>query len=79
MSQKNNAVQEVLGRPIPDWEAQFLLIADLRDLKETTWFNPQVKAAASALPDVGLTVADIDDAVAARRLAGRLHRGTRPH
>ena len=53
-----------LGKPLEDWTEEFPLIQDLIDLKETTWFNPNTKSAEEALPEVGLTVADIDDAAA---------------
>lgn len=58
----------ILGRPLSDWLEEYPLIRDLIDLKETTWFNPAVRPVAEALPDVGLTVSDVDDA------ADRLHR-----
>ncbi|MGD8214571.1 D-serine ammonia-lyase [Aestuariimicrobium sp. Y1814] len=56
--------ETILGKPLTDWVAEFPLIAPMRELQELTWFNPAVKATADALPEVGLTVADIDDAAA---------------
>lgn len=58
----------IAGKPLSAWQDEFPLIKDLMALRETTWFNPAVKPAAQALPEVGLTIADIDDA------AHRLHR-----
>jgi D-serine dehydratase len=40
------------------------LIKNLVELKETTWFNPGVRPTKEALVDVGLTAADVDDAIA---------------
>ena len=52
----------VLDKPLSEWVQEFPLVRDLIDLKESTWFNPAVLPTADALPEVGLTVADIDDA-----------------
>lgn len=40
------------------------LISELRALRETSWRNPTTPPASDALPEVGLTVADIDEAAA---------------
>lgn len=44
--------------------AQVPVLQDLQAMRETAWFNPDVALVAEALGDVGLTVADIDDAAA---------------
>lgn len=54
----------VLGKSMEEWAAEFPLIADLRQLRELSWFNPAVKPAAEALPEVGLTAEDIAQAAA---------------
>ncbi len=56
----------VLGRPLADWIAEFPLIADLVAQKETAWFNPGVAPVAEAISDVGLGLAEVEDA--SRRL-----------
>jgi D-serine dehydratase len=56
----------VLDKPIEDWVAEFPLLAELMALKETAWFNPGIASADEALCDVGLTMADVEDA--SRRL-----------
>ncbi|MFY9262313.1 MAG: D-serine ammonia-lyase [Actinomycetaceae bacterium] len=55
---------KVLDKTIAEWVEQFPLLQELIDLKETSWFNPNVKPAEEALKEVGLTVEDIDDAAA---------------
>lgn len=55
---------QILGRPLSEWISEFPIIDDLVALRETTWFNPNVRPVAQALPEVGLTTADIDDAAA---------------
>ena len=40
------------------------VIDELRALRETSWRNPGLRPAAEALPEVGLTVADISDMAA---------------
>lgn len=37
-------------------------VGDLMALRENAWFNPAIKPAAEALPGVGLSVADVDEA-----------------
>lgn len=54
--------ETVLGKPIAEWVRDFPLMQNLIDCEETAWFNPNVKPMATALPEVGLTTADIDDA-----------------
>ncbi|CAD6560768.1 D-serine ammonia-lyase [Paraburkholderia sabiae] len=54
----------IAGKSIDEWKGTCPLIADLVDLKETTWFNPSVVPAEEALPDVGLTEQDVRDASA---------------
>jgi D-serine ammonia-lyase len=53
---------KIHGKTLEEWKKELPLIANLVDLKETDWFNPKVKSADEALPDVGLNVADIMDA-----------------
>lgn len=55
---------EIHGRTLAAWTTDLPLIADLVELRETQWFNPAVRPAAEALPDVGLTRADVVDAAA---------------
>ncbi len=54
----------IAGRSIGQWRASHPLIGDVIDLKEVCWFNPDVRPVAEALPDVGLTQGDVDDAAA---------------
>lgn len=54
----------VLGRPLNAWLAAYPLIQDLMDGRETGWFNPGIAPASAALGDVGLTLADVEDAQA---------------
>lgn len=54
--------ETVLGKSIDQWVAEFPKMQELIDLKPSTWFNDRVKPTAEALPEVGLTVKDIDDA-----------------
>lgn len=58
--------RSVLGKPIEDWVAEFPLLEELMALKETAWFNPGIAPANEALSDVGLAMADVEDA--SRRL-----------
>lgn len=44
--------------------AQHPELSDVVTARETAWFNPETAPVAEALVDVGLTVADIDDAAA---------------
>ncbi|NEG95444.1 D-serine ammonia-lyase [Bifidobacterium sp. SMB2] len=52
----------VLNKPVSQWVEEFPKLQELIDLKPSTWFNPGVKPTAEALPEVGLTVKDVDDA-----------------
>lgn len=52
----------ILGKTIDQWVAEFPLLKDLINLRETAWFNPAVAPAAQALKDTPLTRADVDDA-----------------
>lgn len=52
------------GLTLAEWEARLPVVRDLVELRETEWFAPDVVASEEALGDVGLTVADIDDAAA---------------
>lgn len=54
----------IAGKSVEQWLESHSLIADLVALKETTWLNPAVRPVAEALPDVGLTREDVDDASA---------------
>ena len=54
----------IAGKSVEQWLESHPLIADLIALKETTWLNPAVRPVAQALPDVGLTKEDVDDASA---------------
>lgn len=56
----------IRGKDIATWQSEFPLINDLIALRETSWFNPNIADSVTALPDVGLTQVDVDDA--ARRL-----------
>lgn len=53
-----------LNRTVDDWVDEFPLIRNLVNLEETTWFNPATLPTAEAMPEVGLTDSDIDDAAA---------------
>ncbi|WP_051277693.1 D-serine ammonia-lyase [Dermatophilus congolensis] len=53
---------DVLGMPLQTWVNKTPVIADLINLRETAWFNPARAHTHTALADVGLTPADIDDA-----------------
>lgn len=46
------------------WRQDYPLLDELIALKEISWFNPAVVATKLALPDVGLTAADVADASA---------------
>lgn len=59
-----NTNNTVLGKTIEEWVAEYPKMRELIDLEPSTWFNPEVKPTAEALPEVGLTVEDIDDAAA---------------
>ncbi|MGB3391450.1 MAG: D-serine ammonia-lyase [Pseudaminobacter sp.] len=60
------SARTVLGKPIVKWVDEYPLLADLIALRETAWFNPGVAPADEALADVGLGMADVEDA--SRRL-----------
>lgn len=57
-------MKEIHGKTLEQWYRDYPLIEDLVKLRETTWFNPALKKASGALPEVGLTVNDIKDAAA---------------
>lgn len=46
------------------WRQNYPLLDDLVALKEVSWFNPAATSTAQALPDAGLTAADVADASA---------------
>lgn len=52
------------GVSLDRWLDGHPLIQELVALKETAWFNPAVQPANVALPDVGLTREDVEDASA---------------
>ncbi|RKP52149.1 D-serine ammonia-lyase [Trinickia fusca] len=54
----------IAGKSIAQWQESHPLIRDLVALRETAWFNPAVRPAEEALPDVGLTKQDVEDASA---------------
>lgn len=54
----------IAGKSIEQWSQSHPLIQDLITLKPTDWFNPATRPVAEALPDVGLTQADVADASA---------------
>lgn len=54
----------IAGKSKEQWVESYPIIQQLIDLKETTWFNPNVTATEIALNDVGLSQADVDDASA---------------
>ncbi|MFU0507223.1 D-serine ammonia-lyase [Pseudaminobacter sp. NGMCC 1.201702] len=58
--------RSVLGKPIEEWVSQYPLLEELMALRESAWFNPAVAPAQEALQDVGLGMADVEDA--SRRL-----------
>lgn len=64
MSQQLDPTTKVLDKPITQWVTEFPKLQELIDLQPSTWFNPNIQPAAQALPDVGLTIQDIDDAAA---------------
>lgn len=57
-------MKKIHGKTLEEWYKDYPLVKELVGLKETSWFNPAVKKTAEALPEVGLTVADIEDAAA---------------
>lgn len=52
----------IAGKTLDAWLRELPLLQDLMALRQASWFNPALQPAAQALPEVGLTVADIDDA-----------------
>lgn len=54
----------IAGKSVEQWQESHPLIHDLIALKETAWFNPAVRPVEEALPDVGLTKQDVEDASA---------------
>ena len=50
------------GTALSDWIGRYPLLQDLIDTRPVTWINPHRQPTRQALPTVGLTVADIDDA-----------------
>lgn len=52
------------GQTLATWCASHPLIRDLIALRETSWFNPAIAPAATALADVGLGVGDVAQASA---------------
>lgn len=54
--------QLIAGPSLNAWLADYPLLAELTALREVSWFNPELAPAASALSEVGLSTADIDDA-----------------
>src|SRR5690349_9775709 len=66
LSMTSASSRAVLDKPIEDWVAEFPHLEELMALRETAWFNPGIAPADEALADVGLTMADVEDA--SRRL-----------
>ncbi|MCH9276236.1 D-serine ammonia-lyase [Bifidobacterium amazonense] len=58
------AARTIHGATVSEWIARYPKLRDLIDLTPTAWFNDRLAPTAQALPDVGLTVADVDDAAA---------------
>ncbi|WP_233843574.1 D-serine ammonia-lyase [Dyella sp. 2HG41-7] len=54
----------IAGKSIEAWKQSHPLIGDLVALKETEWFNPAVRPAEEALPDVGLNEKNVREASA---------------
>ncbi len=55
------------GKTVQEWREGDPVIDALADLRETAWLNPGVRPVDEALPDVGLTAADVADAAARLR------------
>ncbi len=55
------------GKPLAAWCTSHPLIRDLVALRETSWFNPAIAPAATALADVGLGADDVAQASARLR------------
>lgn len=56
----------VLGRTWEAWEKEFPIVADIRGLRETGWWNSDKRSCAEAIADCELTMEDVLDA--SRRL-----------
>lgn len=56
----------VLGRTWGEWEKEFPIVADIRGLRETGWWNSDKRSCAEAIADCELTMEDVLDA--SRRL-----------
>lgn len=54
----------IAGKDASEWAVEFPLVQSLMDLEECAWFNPSVAPTDEALGDIGLTMADVDDAAA---------------
>ncbi|AFQ49877.1 D-serine ammonia-lyase [Burkholderia cepacia] len=52
----------IAGKSVEQWKESHPLLDILVELRETAWFNPEVRPTEEALTDVGLTAADVDDA-----------------
>lgn len=52
-------IDTVQGRSLTDWFREYPLIRQLVAHRPVTWVNPQLWATEQALPEVGMTVADI--------------------
>lgn len=57
-------MKKIHGKTLAEWVQEFPLVQQMVDLKEVDWFNPKVKPVKEALPDVGLTIEDINEAAA---------------
>lgn len=55
-------MSEIHGKTLSQWYKDYPLIENMINLDEISWFNPNVKSTNEALPDVGLTLQDIQDA-----------------
>ncbi|WP_083078463.1 D-serine ammonia-lyase [Actinobaculum suis] len=60
-NQVNSAPQQVLGKDLSAWVAEYPLLETLMDYQETAWFNPKVTGVAEGLEHVGLSAADVAD------------------
>ncbi len=57
-------MEHIHGKTLAQWYQEFPLVENMVNLEEINWFNPNVKPTEKALPDVGLTMVDIEDAAA---------------
>lgn len=55
---------KIAGKTREQWTEEYPLLRDLIELKESSWFTPEIISVDEGLSHVGLTVADIDDAAA---------------